>query len=558
MQALKTGRAFRPRRLPRVLLVGALLAGTILVGLTAPTTAATLTLTRSISVTADDAVTTPRGFNPAGQIVALGAADESGVDIAGFRFSNITIPRGARILGVEFSLVKAGGETTPLTVDLAFEAADNAAPFAAADGPDARPPTTAFARVERADTWVAGRRYTLADDSALLGSLYEVINRAGWNAGNAVVLLVQAPNGANATGVTFRMSDAARRTAPQLVIRWAFTTTIIPPGGETPAPEPPPVAGQPCPAWVHDRYVARGPDGALYATWHPAVDPLFGCTFGHEHGDNPRGAPALRGRTVLFGYASTLAGFNEPHTGFKVFRWDDVRTDQGPSHNGASYLAVLHQGSSGAGRFTTVFHDIEVHYYQPADGREVHVHMLAPFGALKAGCGANDPRLELDLRQANAPGARVVATARCFNPPYIPYEDWLTALYVGSDAQGMWRAYLDPHFAIFDPNTFCIVTDGACTLGYSDTQANTGQDPAGNTAHFKGIKRETYLNQVWLRNAGGSAEFWTDPYGRLTSPDAADAILQFVSTVTVLPFVESTAFGAEKNPDLHGSVHAPN
>src|SRR4051794_40576652 len=76
--------------------------------------------------------------------------------------------------------------------------------------------------------------------------------------------------------------------------------------------------GQPCPAWVHDRYVTTGPDGRLYPTWHPPIDPEFGCLFGHEHGADPRSSradPSL----PAFGYAAALMGMQEPHQGFKVF-----------------------------------------------------------------------------------------------------------------------------------------------------------------------------------------------------------------------------------------------
>lgn len=29
------------------------------------------------------------------------------------------------------------------------------------------------------------------------------------------------------------------------------------------------LAGSPCPASVHDKYVVAGPDGKMYPTWHP-------------------------------------------------------------------------------------------------------------------------------------------------------------------------------------------------------------------------------------------------------------------------------------------------
>ncbi len=316
------------------------------------------------------------------------------------------------------------------------------------------------------------------------------------------------------------------------------------------------LAGQPCPNWVHDQYVATGPDGRLYPTWHPPVDPASGCTFDHEHGDNPNGNPAMRGRNVVFCYLATFTGNCMPHTGYKVFAWENISSTNGPAHNGASVVMVLHQGTSVAGRFTTPFHDIEIHYYNPEDGREAHIYMLAPFGDLLVGCGANDPDMELRLSQADAPGARQVAADKCFNSPNIPYEDWITALYVGTDSQGSWTAYMDPHFAVFNPNTYCIVQGSSCQLGYSDERAGTGADPLGTDAWYKGDRREAYLNQVWINNAGGTTTIWTDAYGRLV-PEG-QGIPQYLSAVNRQPLTNSAAFGADHDHDPASAVHAPN
>jgi hypothetical protein len=319
-----------------------------------------------------------------------------------------------------------------------------------------------------------------------------------------------------------------------------------------------PVAGEPCPAWVHDQYMATGPDGKQYPTWHPSVDSQYGCTFGHEHGDNPHGNSALQGRQVVFGYLEQFHGMAMPHSGYKVFAWDGVQSSNGPSHNGASVVMVLHQGTSGAGRFTLPHHDVEMHYLNPNDGREAHVYMLAPFGELLVGCGANDPGMVLQLQQTDHPGARQISADKCFDAPNIPYEDWITALYIGVDASGNWKAYMDPHFAIFEPNTFCIVENNGCTLGYSDERAGTGADPGGTDAEFKGTKREAYLNQVWFHNAGGSTTVWTDVHGRLVEANSPGAIPQYIAALDDRQLVESTAFGEANDHDPDGSVHAPN
>src|SRR5262245_30331322 len=65
--------------------------------------------------------------------------------------------------------------------------------------------------------------------------------------------------------------------------------------------------GELCPAWVHARYVTTGPDGKQYPTWHPPIDPEFGCLFGHEHGADPRTSHADASMPA-FGYAAALMG----------------------------------------------------------------------------------------------------------------------------------------------------------------------------------------------------------------------------------------------------------
>jgi hypothetical protein len=376
----------------------------------------------------------------------------------------------------------------------------------------------------------------------------------GWNiAVDAFIIdAVTATPTSTATAIpTSTPTVTATATQPPSTPVPSTPTPTPTPGGTTP------VAGQQCPSWVHDQYVATGPDGKPYPTWHPPTDPTYKCWFGHEHGDNPSGSPALRGRPVLFGYVGTLAASDEPHAGFKVFRWDNIQHPNAPNHDGAFLLMVVHQGTSGAARFTTVHHSVVFDYYNPNDGREVHIQMMAPFGKLLVGCGANDPTMVLSVQQQNVPGARQVSADKCFNLPTTPYEDWVTAMYVGTDANGGWKAYIDPHFAVFNPNTYCIVSNGACTLGYSDVRAATGADPLSAASWFKGAHREAYLNQVWLDNVGGSSTIWTDPYGKLAAANAPGALAQFIGTMSTRPTGNSASFAGDRVYD-DGTVRAPN
>ncbi|RIK34825.1 MAG: hypothetical protein DCC58_21130, partial [Chloroflexi bacterium] len=443
----------------RIVFAVALVAGLLgAFSLTRPTAAATVTLTRSVAASSDDArYTEIPSFTSTETTVVVGTGNGTRINVSGYRFTNISIPRGATITSVEFSMVKSGTQAGRMAVTYAFQATGNAATFSSSSTPAQRTMTAARSFQDNNVSRTNGQRYVLGNPTELAASLQQVVNRADWNSGNSVVLLAWGNASPAWARQTFRTFNSGSANAPSLKITYttaastptATNTTVPPTATRTPVPPtatntavaptatrtptatstptgqpttyaanvpwatqpswtqpagaPTPVAGQPCPVWVHDRYAAQGPDGRWYPTWHPNTDPQYGCVFGHEHGDDPTNAPALRGRKPLFGYASLMAGMNEAHTGFKVFRWDNIQSVNAPSHNGASYLAVLHQGTSGAGRFTIVHHDIEVHYYRPADGREVHVHMLAPFGTLKAGCGANDPNMELVLQQQNVP-----------------------------------------------------------------------------------------------------------------------------------------------------------
>ncbi|MEK7786523.1 MAG: putative glycoside hydrolase, partial [Chloroflexota bacterium] len=135
------------------------------------------------------------------------------------------------------------------------------------------------------------------------------------------------------------------------------TATSIPPTvvpttdpGATPAP----VAGQLCPTWVHDRNTTVAPDNLTYPTWHPQVDPEFGCYFDHEHGADPRTSladPSL----PAFGYINAFVHqdhiAHEPHNGFKVFVVNKGTTNNEGRTATTSTRIVAHMGTGGPARF---------------------------------------------------------------------------------------------------------------------------------------------------------------------------------------------------------------
>lgn len=166
-------------------------------------------------------------------------------------------------------------------------------------------------------------------------------------------------------------------------------------GAATPAPRVPagrtvPQVGQRCPAWVHDQYQATGPDGQTYPTWHPAIDPVYWCSFGHEHGSAPGpGQPA-----PLYGYSSDAGNMpaeKKAHGGFKGYDF--------PLGAGRMYL-TQHFGTGGLGRACIRMHTLDMSYVEGGRVR-LNYHFMGDFGRGMAvrgttsepigGCAQPDP-----------------------------------------------------------------------------------------------------------------------------------------------------------------------
>lgn len=96
-----------------------------------------------------------------------------------------------------------------------------------------------------------------------------------------------------------------------------------PAGYEVPQPN------RPAPAWLHpNRPKILGWDGNLYPTWHPQIDPVYWCYYGHEHGSCPWGHPVAKAALdagvfkPAVGYVATKAGqINSQNYTTKGYKW---------------------------------------------------------------------------------------------------------------------------------------------------------------------------------------------------------------------------------------------
>lgn len=73
--------------------------------------------------------------------------------------------------------------------------------------------------------------------------------------------------------------------APAFLLAEADGTPSKPPAYPQGYQEP--IPNQKCPAWVHDAYRVKDPDGQWRDGWHPPIDPVYWCYFDHEHGSKP-------------------------------------------------------------------------------------------------------------------------------------------------------------------------------------------------------------------------------------------------------------------------------
>lgn len=129
--------------------------------------------------------------------------------------------------------------------------------------------------------------------------------------------------------------------------------------------ENPRLAGE-CSQAVHDEYWVRGADGNIHPTWHPVIDPS-GCSFAHDHGDDPRSSDIYAfSERIPFGMAQAANGNPNPgpmrhedHVGHKITVQNNWYVVEGNPQHGdkpntdiikrtdiqCDWLSKVHQGS---------------------------------------------------------------------------------------------------------------------------------------------------------------------------------------------------------------------
>lgn len=381
-----------------------------------------------------------------------------------------------------------------------------------------------------------------------------------------------------------------------------------------------------CSVAVHERFSAIGPDGKRYPTWHPptATDPASGerCTFGHEHGRDPRGsdirdwvaehlaAPgAERYAGIPFGlatesldvYADANPGTrvrHEDHVGYKVDWENDVRLlarDGSALAVTCDYLVSVHQGSHSADALSNNVHEL-LYAVRCDDGTELVSDTVTRFGPPGEYARACDPDTIVTTTDNGYPtgaGRREIPDRACAEQTtLVPagrttsawalYEKWSASNELRT-ASGETLAAFDPAFGVFDPSRYAsaagprgigrsidlcweVESNGdrargsACDLATGGGSIASAYGFGDPRSPFDGTHRDVYLRETTLRNAGRGRLYWTDPYGGNASTQPfPGALCQLVGAVdTSARPALQERVFGRNRPNDDEGVHAPN
>jgi hypothetical protein len=371
----------------------------------------------------------------------------------------------------------------------------------------------------------------------------------------------------------------------------------------------PPKAGE-CSREIHAQYWTYGPDGKVYPTWHPPVDPDTGCAFGHEHGTDPSGSN-LVSIGLPFGYtneklfeADSVNFRDEDHVGHKV-EWQNsvvvenrVGSFAGREYARCDFLIKLHQGTHSADALTNNLHEL-FYYSRCSDGTAVQFRTLNAFGdagKVHRNC-SNDTVASGTPVPANSPnggGNRDIPDATCVDSILVApgqnsdfgrlNENWPIGL-GGWAEDGKLSFNVSPYFQVRNPSRFTDLSQpnkigrpiDLCYAGTADKMARgktcdtvRAAAPAATPmayddprSPFNGTNRTVDINNLSVNNATGNTKWFTDAFGkniqRTADPSKGIVVEQFISKggtteVDLRPLTDNNIGGNHNHP----TVHAPN
>jgi hypothetical protein len=338
--------------------------------------------------------------------------------------------------------------------------------------------------------WLAS--WTKGPDVGVAGTLFPTY-RKRFSAGRVTLGAVYdsgAQPGPNATRDTYwvLLAENDGRPSPQ---------PAVPQGRERPRPN------ETCPGWVHDRYVATGPDGKSYPTWHPQIDPVYWCYHRHEHGSDPKHFSTKQ--QPLFGYVAAAHGMDEVHQGFKNFVFDDP--------DGQRWMVTHHFGTAGLARACNRFHTVGIQICRASDGLLLaNLHFMGDFGRAvvnRTQEPLTPPSCPDQFAEAQADRSTGIRQLPAQSAGSVAYEPWRF------DSRGNVLG-LTGTFTVNNPDAIVICNNAVC-----DQPVKTGS--SGSFRFF------TPNDGFGLAADSNTGTFYTDAHGkRLVGQGEAGAVQQYV------------------------------
>ena len=365
-----------------------------------------------------------------------------------------------------------------------------------------------------------------------------------------------------------------------------------------------------CTKEQHDAYSVVGPDGKLYPTWHAPTGP-GGCTFGHEHGRDPRGSDLYDETGGLpFGVANEALAISDPanprnedHFGHKVEWENDVQLQFSGAGSAifslkCDVLTKFHQGTHSKDAFTNNLHEL-VYHIRCSDGTQMHVTMLSAIGTPGEFVRSCDHSVHITagtptpVNSPNGGGFRAIPDRACIEqfmlmPPgqqsnfsSALHETWETSNSVRRE-DGHTLAFFNPYFQVNLPSRFhdpalapvvgrpidvCyeVTADGRQASGGPCDQSTDNGQTAGVTfddprSRFNGAGHFTDINSNQIDNSDGPEDWYTDAFGQhgRTEPFPGSIHQRIAKTKTTVGVIANgPAIGNNRNYSGAG-VRAPN
>ncbi len=365
-----------------------------------------------------------------------------------------------------------------------------------------------------------------------------------------------------------------------------------------------------CTPEIHNEYSVVALDGKRYPTWHPPVDPETGCTFGHEHGRDPRGSDLFDDvGPIPFGFANEQLAIydpngirNEDHYGHKVEWQNNFEMNTGGAVASALFriecdlLTKLHQGTHSKDAFTNNLHELAYHI-RCSDGTAFSITVMTPIGKpgeFVSSCDRDKHIVVGAPVPANSPaggGKRVIPEQSCIERLFesdgdrsnfgLIRESWEVSQSIRTE-DGKRLVRINPYYQVLDPSRFYdpALSDitgrpiDACYEERANGERISGGLCAESTAEgtildiafddpqsaFAGADRFVDVNSNDVNNADGPEFWYSDPFGRnaRTTPFPG-SIRQYIAAMSNDRGLGTSGPHIGRNRHFRGSgVHSPN